>query len=71
MGEHCPHCHGTGLISLGERQYDDCETCLTEVEKRAQAARCACRGSDDYCPCQNAPDRITDLGRQALKDAPK
>jgi hypothetical protein len=25
----------------------------TDAEKKVQAARCGCRGSDDYCPCQN------------------
>lgn len=32
---------------------------LTQEEQKAQAERCPCRGSDDYCPCQNAPDAIT------------
>lgn len=32
---------------------------LTSDERHAQAARCPCRGCDDYCPCQNVPDRIT------------
>ncbi len=35
------------------------EDCLTDDEKKAQANRCACRGSDDYCACQNEPDRLT------------
>jgi hypothetical protein len=33
--------------------------CLSLDEQKAQGARCGCRGSDDYCPCQNAPDAIT------------
>lgn len=32
---------------------------LSEAEQKAQGERCACRGSDDYCPCQNAPDAKT------------
>lgn len=32
---------------------------LTDAEMKAQASRCACRGSDDYCPCQNALDKAT------------
>lgn len=49
----CPHCNGSGLVALGERQYDDCAACLSPEEKAAQAKRCGCRGQDDYCPCQN------------------
>lgn len=26
---------------------------LTTEEKAQQAKKCACKGSDDYCPCQN------------------
>ncbi|WP_180903261.1 hypothetical protein [Martelella soudanensis] len=33
--------------------------CLSLEEMKAQASRCNCRGADDYCPCQNAPDRET------------
>lgn len=29
------------------------QRCPTEAEKKAQGALCGCRGSDDYCPCQN------------------
>lgn len=32
---------------------------LTAAEQKIQAARCGCRGSDDYCGCQNVPDRET------------
>ena len=39
--------------------------CLTDTEQKAQAARCACRGSDDYCVCQNAPDLDTKAERRA------
>lgn len=35
------------------------EACLTIAEQKAQATRCSCRGADDYCPCQNAPDTQT------------
>ena len=39
---------------------------LTAFEMKAQGERCACRGVDDYCPCQNAPDRKTICARAAL-----
>lgn len=32
---------------------------LTEAEKKQQAKRCGCAGADDWCPCQNTPDRQT------------
>lgn len=32
---------------------------LTEDELKAQAERCPCRGADDMCVCQNAPDATT------------
>lgn len=32
---------------------------LTEAELKVQGARCGCKGSDDYCVCQNVPDAIT------------
>lgn len=37
---------------------------LTDAEQKAQAARCGCRGSDDYCACQNQPDEQTRAARQ-------
>lgn len=35
------------------------EGCLTREEQRAQALRCSCRGTDEWCVCQNSPDHIT------------
>ena len=35
------------------------ERMLADFEQKAQGARCACRGADEYCPCQNAPDPQT------------
>ncbi len=32
---------------------------LTIEEQSDQAYRCACRGADDYCPCQNMADYTT------------
>jgi hypothetical protein len=32
---------------------------LTSDEMKAQGKRCGCGGSDDYCGCQNLPDRVT------------
>lgn len=40
-------------------------TGLSQSEMKAQGARCGCRGSDDYCVCQNVPDRMTLDGRKA------
>lgn len=37
--------------------------CLTMSEQKAQATRCSCRGVDEWCPCQNTPDRQTMLAR--------
>lgn len=42
---------------------------LTQDEQKAQAQRCGCKGSDDYCPCQNAPDQVTSAGLAALTKA--
>ncbi|NGO50479.1 hypothetical protein [Allomesorhizobium camelthorni] len=42
------------------------EPILSGAEKKAQGARCGCQGVDDYCPCQNAPDRETRRARTAL-----
>jgi len=39
---------------------------LSIEEMRQQAKRCACLGSDDYCPCQNVPDQQTIAARTAL-----
>lgn len=64
----CEACGGSGLIALGERQYDDCEACLSPQEKADQGRRCGCRGQDDYCPCQNAPDATTRASRAALEN---
>lgn len=32
---------------------------LRPEEQKAQASRCGCKGSDDYCPCQNVADAET------------
>lgn len=45
------------------------EPCLSSAEQKAQALRCGCRGSDDYCPCQNTPDRVTRQYRAAERVA--
>lgn len=39
---------------------------LTRDDQAAQAERCGCRGADDYCPCQNVPDRET-LAQRSIK----
>jgi hypothetical protein len=35
------------------------DRCLTSAEQKAQGARCSCRGSDEYCGCQNVEDSVT------------
>jgi hypothetical protein len=45
------------------------EPLLTVAEQKTQAVRCGCRGSNDYCPCQNTPDRVTRQYRAAVKVA--
>lgn len=32
---------------------------LNEAEMKAQGERCGCKGSDEYCVCQNVPDAMT------------
>ncbi len=32
---------------------------LTSTEQKAQGKRCSCGGADDYCVCQNSPDKNT------------
>jgi hypothetical protein len=36
---------------------------LSIEEMKAQGMRCGCLGTDDYCPCQNVPDRETRAAR--------
>jgi len=38
---------------------------LTTSEQLAQGKRCACRGFDEFCGCQNTPDHETLLERAA------
>lgn len=52
------------LNSLGKpERIPASENYLTSAEQKAQAARCGCRGHDDYCVCQNAPDSQTVAAR--------
>ena len=48
------------MISIWVR---DTEPGLTLQEMRDQARRCPCGGVDDYCLCQNVPDRKTRAAR--------
>lgn len=48
------------LIEAGEvRKAQHEAEGLSQDEMKAQGQRCGCRGSDDYCICQNVPDRTT------------
>lgn len=42
---------------------------LSVKEQKAQAERCGCHGTDDYCPCQNSPDSATLRLRAAAQAA--
>jgi hypothetical protein len=42
---------------------------LSSEDQRAQGRRCGCRGTDDYCPCQNVPDDVTLRLRKAAEAA--
>lgn len=35
------------------------QQCLSPAEQKSQGDRCGCRGADDYCVCQNVPDKQT------------
>lgn len=39
------------------------QPCLSPAEQKAQGERCGCLGADDYCTCQNVPDRETRAAR--------
>lgn len=55
----CLECEGFGCD-----QYESVMNQLLHHEEMVeQAKRCACRGVDDYCACQNVPDRTTRLKR--------
>ena len=47
-----------------ENCQEDCDLRLDGPAKAAQAARCSCRGTDEYCPCQNVPDAETRRARE-------
>jgi hypothetical protein len=49
----------------------DAPVSLTLAEQKAQAARCPCHGSDDYCPCQNRPDATTLRERGSAQAPPR
>ena len=42
---------------------------LSDVDMKAQALRCSCRGHDDFCVCQNVPDRTTIRERIAAAES--
>lgn len=42
---------------------------LSAADMKAQAARCPCRGSDEFCACQNVPDRVTRAARLTSAEA--
>jgi hypothetical protein len=57
----------THWMPLPEFPARDVDAGPTLAEKKAQAARCPCHGSDDYCPCQNRADATTIALRAALE----
>lgn len=56
--------HDAVEVWFGERMAQR-EAGLTEAEQKAQGARCGCMGADDYCVCQNVPDKQTRAKRAA------
>lgn len=63
---HCPIGYGATEQAAIDDLLDQMNNgCLTDAEQKAQATRCSCRGSDDYCVCQNVPDDATKAERRA------
>ncbi|MCA0278484.1 MAG: hypothetical protein LCH86_21005 [Proteobacteria bacterium] len=60
----CLDCFAWGPAIPPFRQAED-EPCLSRAEQKAQGERCACRGADDYCVCQNVTDAVTRSERAA------
>jgi hypothetical protein len=53
------------LLDQIEDRADELGHGITTAQKKVQGTRCGCRGHDDYCPCQNVPDRKTLAVREA------
>jgi hypothetical protein len=71
LGGGCSECGGIGAVwdatdyaamAIEDQMRD---AILSGAEQKAQAARCSCRGHDDLCACQNAPDHRTLSERRA------
>jgi hypothetical protein len=43
---------GMVIVPSEKKRLDDVQV-PTREQQREQGERCGCRGSDDYCPCQN------------------
>lgn len=64
------HGHGASVADC-KAQIDDWwleRPRLSSTEQKAQSKRRLCRGTDEYCNCQNAVDSETRKGRAALKE---
>ncbi len=65
-GSHCPIGYGaTEQAAIDDLLDQINDGCLSDIEQKAQATRCGCRGSDDMCVCQNVPDETTKVERRA------
>lgn len=49
----------TTLARLRKAMETEAVTALTEAEMREQGKKCGCKGTDEYCPCQNVIFRKT------------
>lgn len=49
----------TALVRLRKAMEARTVAGLTEAEMREQGKKCGCKGTDEYCPCQNVPFRST------------
>lgn len=58
------------LLAAEQAAPEDTGQILSELEKATQGKRCSCYGFDDYCPCQNVPDKITREARSPFPSAP-
>lgn len=59
------------MDSLSEQLRTDAlssEPGLTEEEKKSQAAKCPCRGANDFCTCQNEVSHATRRARSPKVD---
>ncbi len=57
------------ICALSTQPEAEAVECLGADEQKAQAMRCPCRGTDEYCTCQNSPDQFTREARAEKAEA--